>query len=509
VFICSGVLQQPDGLTQALCPTEPRSRGTSSLEQSKSPLPSTGAQSPQPTSPGLRRRSSSQPLPRQLALLQCSPNRPLPASQGAAQHADGASHAACRMAANPVSSPSPNRTLVEGGPNAQQRPRTAEPEQSPPPCEPTQLQEEVLLATQVVVSTQVDTYVAADCVAQPAELELVLACSGGPQEPSDGAGRAAATASTGPQQPSTAAAEAEQPPDGVTAWILGVPVSCGPASAATAANEQRPDEPNVFAMTPEAAPERGFVTEEAAVPNAGDHAPAASAAVGPARASSEAAGALAQEDSHGGPCRGEDTPSDAAHMAESPCKACPAAASPHRCTNGVQLPALDMPGEGGSERAQVNPQPEVVGCRPPVDASPTSEPVLAELATAPLLGQATPAATADGAGYWALGQRCTAPQMRAPPPDAASLELSAVPAAGILASCAAPGKRLSDTEVVELWRDTCENMDAGCEQSAVRYRTLTLDVSCAAKAHGVRLLDDPQVRLMACTLLRCCCVSNS
>ena len=86
--------------------------------------------------------------------------------------------------------------------------------------------------------------------------------------------------------------------------------------------------------------------------------------------------------------------------------------------------------------------------------------------------------------------------MRASPPDAASLELGAVAAAAGSGNCAERGKRLSDAEVIELWRDTCENMDAGCEQSAVRYRTLTLDVSCAAKAQGVRLLDDPQVRLL-------------
>ena len=484
-------MQQLDGLTHVLCPTEPRSRGTISLEQSKSPLPSTGAQSPQPISPGLRRRSSSQPLPRQLALLQCSPNKPLTASQGAAQRVEGVSHAACETAPSPVSSPSPDRTSVEGEPGAAQHPRAVEPEERPPSCEPTQLQDEVLLATQVVISTQVVACDAADCIDQRTELQLVLACSGGPQQSDDGASRAAAPTSTGPQPLGMAAAEAEQPPDGVTASLQDIAVSRGAATAA-AANEQRSDDPNLSATAPKAGPECNGATEAMASPSAGDDAPAASAAIGPARASSEAAGALAEEDCHGGPARGEDSPSDAADVAESPCKACPAAASPRRCTDAVQLPAPDVPGEGGSERAHVDPQPEMIGCRPPVDVSPTSEPVLAELATAPLLGQATPVAT-DGTGYWALGQRCTAPQMRLRPPDAASLDRSAVPAVVGLEGCAAPGKRLTDAEVVELWRDTCENMDAGCEQSAVRYRTLTLDVSCAAKVHGVRLLDDPQV----------------
>ena len=479
-------------------PTKPRSRSTLSPEQSKSPLPSVGAQSPQRTSPGLRHCSNSQPLPRRLALLQCSPNNPLPASQGAAQRAEGASHAACGTAAHPVSSSSPNQTSVQGGADAQQPLHTAEPEQSIPPCEPTQLQDEVLLATQVVVGTQVTACVPVQfCIAQPTELQAVLACSGGAQQPADGASTAAAPASTGAQQSCMAAAGAEQPPDAVTVSLADVALGRGLAAAAAASPEQRSGDPNLSAIIQRAGPECVVATE--AAPSAGRHAPVASAGVGPVRALSEAPGALAEDDSHYRPDRDGHTLSQAAATAESPRKACHAAAGLHRRTEAMQLAAADVPGEGVIKGAHVDSQPEVVGCRASVIVSPTQALVYAELSTAPLLGQATPAAAANRAGCWAPGQPLTAPTMHVSRPDAASLGLSTVPVAARSDSCAAPGKRLSDAEVVELWRDTCENMDAGCEQSAVRYRTLTLDVSCAAKAYGVRLLDDPQVRMTART----------
>ena len=424
------------------------------------------------------------------------------------QDAEAAADAACGALAEPSSSTLPASKEAERGASGEQRLQTDEllqRAQSPPClaehlCESTQLQDEVA-PTQVVPSPQPVDCGPSDAMRPPEAQAACLAHARGLKKPAASVCDPGAPEAAGPQHSSAAAAEAEQALNGVRSHADAGTERDGTAAAA---EQQHRDDTSPSSAPPEARPQRNGASEAA-------EARATSLHVGPAPASPDAAMALA-EDGLSQPSPDEGNGSQQATTAASPAEACPAVASPQVCTAADQQPAPHRTVD--SDRAAVEAQPEAPACGASGTVDPPPSLVYAEVLTAPLLGQATPAAAATGrAGCSMPGKLLTpSPVQRLPPASATPQPSPERAPAARLDSSAAAGERLSDAEVIELWRDTCENMDAGCERAAVRYRTLTLDVSCAAKAHGVRLLDDPQVRSskrLLCILDSQSCASNA
>ena len=457
------------------------------MAQKKSPVASTGAFSPASRSPGVRCSISSQPLPRRLALLQCRPEN----QRTSLAAGDDAAFAAT---AQPCSGPSPQRCLAEDGGDAQQGHYTGEserraghlPSSVAQSCEPTQLQDEVLPPTQLVTSTQVVVCANTECVLHPPEPQAVrLGSANSCQHPADGTSLATAPEAATPQHAKAAAGQLQN----------GALSSAGARpeldSAAEAAEKQCPNGASPAAAELEAAV-HGSAMEARQMPVVGGSPPVALPESRPALKPYKAPEALSGKGGDCIPSGDEDDRSQPVIKAASPCEALPLAECMHDRADAVQQPAPATAGEGESAPASVESHAALPACEASATVSMSPGPLFAELATAPLLGEATPAA-AGGPGF-SPGKAYTAPPMRVVPPATASPQATSVLAAARLESSTASAMRLSDAEVIKRWRDMCENMDAGCEHAAVRYRALTLDVSCAAKAHGVRLLEDPQAR---------------
>ena len=309
-------------------------------------------------------------------------------------------------------------------------------------CQPTQVQDEVVLATQVI------TYVS-QCVMEHTEAhDIQLPTEGGAEQPRDDVGRPMAAVDVDHEH-------------------------AGDAAAVEGHGDQRYHHPGLEEGT---GPDRGTAAETAEQPPiSGASGPGADLVAEPER--SDAAAAV---DTAVAPPTAEVTsPSEAEQAPEPanppehdvvavPLREASTAGSPDcSAAPAAQHPALDRREVSGPVEV------DVTACTPPTG------PRLAPRICGGLpAGACAAGCTASLAAEEALFMS-----------EAAATASLQGGSASIRNTCGA-----WDRDIARVWVEVCDNMQAGCEESTLRQRVLHGDADCAARQCGLRLVARPQVQ---------------